>query len=305
MNLLHTIVLSLVFSSTLIAGVKENQESNIDLGSKISSDREYTFSASSVVKPLGVYSSIGARTPIKLTVACDGSTILADEFFYTKHLKGVDKILQVSISNFSIKCPSLAPQIILEPNGIELEISSPFYTYKITDVGANFESIKRDRDSKAKQLASIMATLSNEAGAKESFYCMIKTQDANALVPDGTIQAMKTEYAKDHGDFDLETNIICPVPEKGALTKMVDVCQKEGDENLSDFCLKYDRYLKIRDWYYSSIDRLIEIAAELNPTLAQLGSEIKRVQDGMDTEIQGYERTLRGKINEDQPEPSL
>lgn len=252
------ILVSILLTTKLFAGIKINQESNIDLKTTLSTDNYYRLSVASTVKPMAVFSSISARIPVKLKIFCNDSLLDEDSFLYNKNLKDKPTTLQLDVSNFGTICPSYALKIVLEPNGIELETSTPFYSFSLNNQGTTAAYIASERVDRSQEMLQIIASLSDLAESKEALYCTIKSYENE--YPSLT-EELIFQYSKRYAPYDQE-KISCPVGAEGKLARNVSECER-NPSSFDDFCLFYERYLLAKEWYYDSISRLDKIK-ELN-----------------------------------------
>ncbi|HEY9664403.1 MAG TPA: hypothetical protein V6C65_38655 [Allocoleopsis sp.] len=296
----------ILFSATAFAiPVKVNQSQSVDYNASIETGYTYDLVVSSGIVPLKVFSAIALNNPVSLKATCDGVNIGQASMLYDASIKGNSLNLVFTVKDFERKCKSRLLTIELIPNGVELDVGSPWFTSSPIRKGQTFEKIKSTRATKSLELVKIMKGLSSLGGSKAAFYCLIKEYDSDPLMsvpsdpsnPDdkGIIQSMKDEYAKFYGLWDDEKAITCPIDAKGALAKNVKACE-EDPSDLSPFCLIYDRYLKTRAWYYESITRLQQLNAEPSDAAEAVKIEIEELAKNMDKEIKEQDATLRTNI---------
>ncbi|MDQ3231428.1 MAG: hypothetical protein M3Q07_06365 [Pseudobdellovibrionaceae bacterium] len=301
------VAVSSLFASVCFADtIRSEVSQNVDLSSQVSSTHEWGLNVSTTVKPTKLISFVALSHPIKLFVSCGANSIgQPSTLFYDESMVGKTFSLAVNIKKLPSDCKPDSIIFSLNNNGVELEVPSSIFSYDLIDRGVNFESIKADRTNKSTQITNILASISEIAGSKVAFYCVVHKYASDPTVPPGALIDFKNRYSALYSSWDEEKNIDCSIQATGVLASRITVCEQAGDNDDSDFCLKYDRYLKIRSWYYSSIDRLREISAELDPQLAALRTEIDKLQIDISADVQSYENLLRVKINTDNQPPLI
>ncbi|HYX33144.1 MAG TPA: hypothetical protein VE954_08505 [Oligoflexus sp.] len=284
--------------------IREQLVQNFDLTARLTSTHEWGLNVSTTIKPIKLISFIALNYPIKLTVNCSGKEIgQPASLLYDESMKGKTFSLGINIKRLPSDCKPSEISLSLNPNGVELEVPSPTFSYDPIDRGENFESIKNSRAAKSTQLFSVTTSLSDLAGSKVAFYCIINKYTTDVTVPPGVLQEVKDRYSALYGDWDKTTDINCDIEAKGVLASRIQACEQAGDEDDSDFCLKYERYLKLRGWYYTSVNRLKEIASELDPQLNEIKGNIEKLEGELSKEVGGFEEMLRKDIESDPPAP--
>lgn len=281
--------LALIFGTTTIAGIKEPLEKVIDLNGQRSDLDSYRLSVRASVTPLGVFSSIAVVIPVKLQINCEGKTLGEASFLYNRNLKNSEVQLSTLVENFELRCPSLTPEVVLQPNGIELKTSEPFFSYELNSQGLSLKGIAESRPKKAEALVKIVSNLSQLGGSEESFNCLIQGYLTDPIMT-GPVESITNEYEKIYGPFD-SSKFICPAAAEGALARNVTTCETDPTD-LSMFCLIYARYKDLRTWFDGSILRLQEIQAETDSELADMKQAIQELEATLRSDIESKERIL-------------
>jgi len=242
-----------LWSSLAIAGIKQPSLDTPDFSKSLDAKYEYALKVSATVTPLGVFSSISVRIPVKLKVSCDGHELGEASFFYNKTMKNQDTLLTVNLSKFLTMCPSANPAITIEPNGVELDIRSPFYTAVPQKIGRTASAYKGDIENllekKAVDLVKAHSLMSSVSGSQESFHCLIVSFESDALIPIESVDEIKGEYKKLYGTFQKEA-IQCPAA--GVLADRIATCSV-AENKFTLFCVLYDRVVQEAAWFTAAI----------------------------------------------------
>ncbi|HET9239214.1 MAG TPA: hypothetical protein VFO10_18280 [Oligoflexus sp.] len=243
-----------LWSSLAIAGIKQPSLDTPDFSKSLDANYEYAFKVSATVTPLGVFSSISVRTPVKLKVSCDGNELGEASFFYNKTMKNQDTLLSVTVRKFLTMCPSANPAITIEPNGIELDIRSPFYTAETQKIGRTVSAYKEDIENKlekkAVDLVKAHSLMSSVSGSQESFHCLIVSFESDALIPIESVDEIKGEYKKLYGTFKKDA-IKCPAT--GVLADRIATCAV-AENKFTLFCVLYDRVVQETAWFAAAME---------------------------------------------------
>lgn len=279
----------LFFASAVFAGIKIPNQKQIDVSSDVNINSSYTFHVSSTITPIGVFSSVGLKVPVRLSMTCEGKLVTDSTFFYNRSMKDIPIKMELTVENFDLKCPTLNPFLTIEPNGVELNVEAPFFQYTLNVAGSSVAGIRDNRLAKATELVKLVSSLGQIAGSRETAHCLIVDNSEDVSLT-GILLTLTNQYERFYGHFEA-SQIQCPAAAEGVLGKEEKVC-KANPGDLSPFCLVYDRYLTSRAWYDTSISRLNEILARLGTQDQELLKKIHELNTQLQVDKNSKDRIL-------------
>ncbi len=294
-NMKNFVVLILLAMTTLEAKattVEAPYDANIEVAD-IDERNDYNISFIRTLNVSKILSFSALASPIQLIIKCDDKVVAesAPIKFLSNMLKK-DITLEASFVYSKELCSKPTFKTILSAVG--LDSVSPNISYHSQSLGESLQSfldrVKDERPAKSKTLVQISAKLASFAGAKASMYCLIEKHSLDDLMT-GIVAEITTEYEKIFGPFKTG-DFSCPTAAAGLLDSSIVACTNDPD-NLSQFCLVYDKYKSTMAWYSDILSQIVVKKSEI----ANTTSDIYQAVTELETSIKSDEVYTRAIVN--------
>lgn len=287
-KLTNILLLNLVagFTTAAFGSVKTTQIENIDLTTTLASTNEWGISVSASVKPVQLISFIALNNPIQLSVYC-GDALLSEpaSIFYDDSMIGNVYPLNVAIKKIPSTCKPSTFSFRLNPNGVELDVGSPIFSYTPVDLGEKTEvyidRISASRATNKVAITTYVSKLATYAGSKEALYCVI-AGNLDDILTGGVAKSVQTQYENIYGPYK-PNQFTCPVDAEGKLTSSINFCTANPGE-IEPFCLVLEKYKSLSAWYDDTIAEINSRKSSITSTQSDIYAKIEALRKDLEAD---------------------
>ena len=157
---------------------------------------------------------------------------------------------------------------------------------------AFYADIIREKNQKKIEMAHVISKLSSYAGSKRYSFCLIINIQKDQLMT-GLLMDLMSEYETLYGRFD-SSDFECPLVQADKLAVNIEACVKDPLD-LSPFCLLYDRYKNLEDWYEKTLSIIQKYKNENNHYPSFLQNQIETLAAEAANEKAHFSSILTGQ----------